>query len=85
MKRIRSLINDYLAIQLFKRLILLHIDYSDIAYITANKKDCQALRVVQKGCHCICPKADPRIAIIELHHKPKLSKCRSSHVCTMAY
>ena len=52
--RVRSFISESLALQLYKSLIIPCIDYGDVIYDAASKKDCQALQVIQNGCLRIC-------------------------------
>ena len=86
--RARSFISENLAVQLYKSLIMPHIDYGDVVYDAASKKDCQTLQVIQNGCLRICCKADPRTPILELHRRTKipfLSDRRAAHSCNIVY
>ncbi len=69
--RVRSFISESLTLQLYRSLILPHIDYGDVVYDVAGKRDCQTLQVIQNGCLWICCKADPRTPVVELHRKMK--------------
>ncbi len=73
---------------LYKSLIVPHIDYGDVVYDAASKKDCQTLQVIQNGCLCICCKADPRTPMLELHRRaniPVLADRRSAHSCNIVF
>ena len=86
--RVRSFISEKLALQLYKRLIIPHIDYGDVVYDAASKKDCQMLQVIQNGFFRICCKADPRTTVLELHRRtntPFLADHRAAHSCNIVF
>ncbi len=85
---IRSFISESLALQLYKSLIMPHIDYDDVIYDAANKKDCQTLQVIQNGCLRICCKVDPKTPVLDLHRRTKipfLSDRRAAHSCNIIF
>ena len=86
--RVRSYISESLALQLYKSLIIPHIDYGDVVYDAASKRDCQTLQVIQNGCLRICCKADPRTPIVDLHRRAKipfLADRRVAHSCNIVF
>ncbi len=86
--RIRTFITEKLAVQLYKSLIIPHIDYGDVVYDAASKRNCKTLQVIQNGCLWVCCKADPRTPIVDLHRKvniPTLSMRRAAHATNMVY
>ena len=86
--RIRSFISEKLALQLYKSLIVPHLDYVNVIYDAANKRDFQTLQVIQNGCLRICFKADPRTPVAELHSRanlPTLPVRRAAHSCNIVF
>ena len=85
--RIRTFITEQLAVQLYKS-FMPHINYGDVVYDAASKKDCNTLQVIQNGCLRICCKVDPRTPIVELHCRvniPTLTTRRVAHSSNLVY
>ena len=86
--RIRTYISEKLVIQLYKSLTISHIDYRDVVYDGASKKDCQTLQVIQNGHLRIFCIADLRTPIGYLHCRANvltLPMRRTAHACNMVY
>ena len=59
-------------ILLYKSLVLPHIDYCDLVYMTANKYTLHKLQIIQNVACRIILRADNRRGIQEIHHKLNL-------------
>ena len=58
--RIRQFVTQHVSLQLYKSLIIPHVDYGDVLYDSLPKTDAKKLQVIQKNkCLWICLKADP--------------------------
>ena len=69
-------------------MILLHFDYGDIVYGTANKNGLDRLQRLQNKGFKICTNYDHRYCTDELHHEakcPKLEARRSAYLNNFMY
>ena len=86
--RVRQFVNKKLALDLYRRLIIPHMDYGDIVYDAIGLGYNQKLQTIQNSCLRICCRADPRTPIASLHEEcklPKLDVRRKLHVCNFVH
>ena len=86
--RVRQFVSKKLALDLYRSLVIPHIDYCDVVYDAIGQTDSRKLQKIQNRCLRICCKADPRTPISELHeacHLPKLADRRELHVCNLVH
>ena len=57
--RIRQFVTQGVSLQLYKSLIIPHVDYGDVLYDSLSKGDAKKLQIIQNKCLRICLKSDP--------------------------
>ena len=86
--RVRQYISEKMALDMYRSLVIPHLDFGDAIYDAASKTDAQTLQGLQNQCLRICPKAEPRTHIIDLHTRaniPLLPERRLEHTCNTVY
>ena len=82
--RIHQFVSKNLALELYRSLIIPHIDYGNIIYDAIGTVDNYKLQTIQNKCLRICIKANPRMPIADLRAECKLPMVdvrRKLHVC----
>ena len=67
LSRVRQFISQGMSLDMYKSLVIPHLDFGDVVYDAVSKTDAQTLQVLQNQCLRICLKANPRTPIKELH------------------
>ena len=85
---IRQFVSQRMALQLYKRVILPHVDYGDVLHDSLSKTVAKKLQVILNKCLRICLNAVPRSSVEELHNRasiPYLEARRKLHTCKFVY
>ena len=85
---VRSFISQSMALDMYKSLVIPHLDFGDAIYDVVSKTDAQTLQVLQNQCLRICLKADPQTSIEDLHRTadiPMLTERRTERTCNIVF
>ncbi len=76
----RQFVSQSMSLQLYRSLVLPHLDYGDILYDTMSAQDSNKLQVIQNKCLRICLKEDPRASVDRLHDVAKLPTLKDHRI-----
>ena len=82
-KKVRNCLDNKLALTLYKRLVLPHIDYCDVVYMSATRESMNKLQLVRNKALRVILQAGPRDHITDMHrdlHLLMLEKRRELHL-----
>ena len=86
--KIKRYLNDNVALQIYKSMLLPYFDYGDVIFCKANERDLGKLQTLQNKCLKICTGKNRRFST-ELIHKntnvPFLNDMRKAHLLNFMY
>ena len=86
--KLKKYLRKETALLIYKSMILPYIDYTDVIFCNANKKDVDKLQKLQNKCLKICLEKTRRFGTERVHNLaevPLLTDRRSAHVCNFMY